>query len=243
MTQKPNIQSYRTFNVPTWVMGILALCYLGLLAALVLLPGVSLLERLRWLDSGICAQLPGHSFYPGGQRLPLCARNTGISLGFMVTLVTLFATGRGRAQRLPTWPIIVILVLGVVGLAIDGFNSFFLDLGMTHLYQPHNLLRLATGLATGLALASVGLPALNSLFWRESNDRRSIPSWKSLLLLVPVLVLSFFAVASQSALILYPVALLSTAGLLAVISSINLTILVALSKRDQTFRRYHELLP
>ncbi len=102
MTQKPNIQSYRTFNVPTWVMGILALCYLGLLAALVLLPGVSLLERLRWLDSGICAQLPGHSFYPGGQRLPLCARNTGIYLGFMVTLVTLYATGRGRVQRLPT---------------------------------------------------------------------------------------------------------------------------------------------
>jgi uncharacterized membrane protein len=241
MAQKPIEEQIHSEH--PWMNGLLALFYLGLLAALVLLPGASLIDRLRWLDSGICAQLPTHSFYPGGERLPLCARNTGIYLGFAATLIALFAIGRGKAQKFPRWPMIVLLGCGVVVLAIDGLNSFFLDLGMTHLYQPHNLLRLATGLATGLALASVGLPALNSLFWRESNDRRSIPSWKSLLLLVPVLVLSFFAVASQSALILYPVALLSTAGLLAVISSINLTILVALSKRDQTFRRYHELLP
>lgn len=243
MAQKPDIQSYRTLNVPPWVVGILALCYLGLLAALVLLPGVSLLERLRWLDSGICAQLPGHSFYPGGQRLPLCARNTGIYLGFMVTLVTLFATGRGRAQRLPTWPIIVVLVLAVISLAIDGFNSFFLDLGLRHLYQPHNLLRLATGLATGLALASLGLPLLNRLFWCEYSEQRSISSWRALVLLVPGLVLSFFAVASQIGLVLYPIALLSTAGVLTMLSSVNLVVIVAVSKRDQMFTRYHELLP
>src|SRR5947209_2021431 len=157
-----------------WVTVLIALCYLSWFAALVFLPGASLLDRLRWLDSGICAQLPTHSFYPGGQRLPLCARNTGIYLGFMVTLLTLYATGRGRVQRLPPWPIIILLACGCFAMVIDGFNSLSLDLGLPHLYQPHNLLRLATGLATGLAVATLILPALNLLMWREYTERRSI---------------------------------------------------------------------
>ena len=128
-------------------------------------------------------------------------------------------------------------------MVIDGFNSFLLDLGLQHLYQPDNLLRLATGLATGLAVATLVLPAINRLFWREHNEKRSISSWMALLLLTPGLILGFFAVASQNVLILYPVALLSTAGILTVLSSINLIVVLALSKRDQTFEHYRELWP
>src|SRR5579875_245164 len=226
-----------------WLNLVLVLFYLGLLAALVFWPGSTLIERLRWLDSGICAQQPSHSFFPGGQQLPLCARNTGIYLGFFVTLLGLIVTGRGRAQKLPRWPIIAALLLGVLAMAVDGFNSLYLDLGLPHLYQPHNLLRLATGMATGLALAAVTVPILNYLFWRESNEQRSVESWSGLLLLLPGLVLSFFAVASQSWIVLYPVALLSTAGLLSVVSGMDLMIIVAVSKRDQTFERYREILP
>ena len=226
-----------------WLNVLLALFYLALLAALVFWPEATLIERLRWLDSGICAQQPSHSFFPGGQQLPLCARNTGIYLGFIVTLLTLIASGRGRVQKLPRWPVIVVLLAGVLAMAIDGFNSLYLDLGLPHLYQPHNLLRLITGLATGLALATLSLPIVNYLFWRESNERRSVESWGALLLLLPGLVISFFAVASQSWMILYPIALLSTAGLLSVVSGINLMIIVAVSRRDQTFERYRELLP
>ena len=169
-------------------------------------------------------------------------------------------------------------------MGIDGFNSFLLDLGLPHLYQPNNLLRLATGLATGLALATLTLPAINHLFWRpysapihaaaspliharndaaassathsshmqggtygqatgKENEKRSISSWLALLLLVPGLLLSFFAVASQSVLILYPVALLSTAGILTAVSSVNLIVILGISKHDQAFERYRELLP
>src|SRR6266566_7075975 len=99
---------------PHGMTGLLGMLYLGTLAALVFLPGASLLDRLRWLDSGICAQLATHSFYPGGERLPLCARNTGIYLGFMVTLITFYATGRGRTQRLPPTSINIALACGVI---------------------------------------------------------------------------------------------------------------------------------
>src|SRR5438270_9255150 len=194
---------------PRGMTGLLGMLYLGTLAALVFLPGASLLDRLRWLDSGICAQLATHSFYPGGERLPLCARNTGIYLGFMVTLLTLYATGRGRVQQLPPWPIIILLVCGGFAMVVDGFNSLSLDLGLPHLYQPHNLLRLATGLATGLAVATLSLPAMNRLFWLTYDEQRSISSWTMLFSYTPALILCFFAVISQSIVVLYPIALLS----------------------------------
>ncbi|GAC1674599.1 MAG: hypothetical protein PVS3B1_14840 [Ktedonobacteraceae bacterium] len=225
------------------LVALLALCYLVLLAALVFLPGQSFLERLRWLDSGVCAQLPTHSLYPGGERLPLCSRNTGIYLGFFLTVTTLYISGRGRAQRLPPWPISGALACGILAMAVDGTNSLLLDLGLPHLYFPHNLLRLATGMLTGLALATLVLPILNQLFWCDYNEQRSIPSWSTLVQFLPALVLCYIALVSQSGLILYPVALLSTLGLLGALGSVNLIAIIAIGKRDQSFVYYRELLP
>lgn len=242
MMEQKAAEKSKTATTSLWVTGSVAVFYLGLLALLIFLPGASLLDRLRWLDSGICAQIPSHSFYPGGERLPLCARNTGIYLGFIVTLIVLYSTGRGRAQRLPPWPMIVVLVGGIVALAIDGFNSLALDLGLPHLYQPHNLLRLATGLSTGLAMALLALPILNQLFWREHNQQRSLPTPKNLLVYLAALILCFFAVASQSIIVLYPLAILSTMGILIALSSINLILIVALSRRSETFEYYRQLL-
>jgi uncharacterized membrane protein len=233
----------RTAGWGSWIIAVLALFYLILLGMLLFLPGGTVLERLRWLDSGICAQLPTHSFYPGGQQLPLCARNTGIYLGFIVTLITLYARKRGRTQLLPPWPIVIVLACGVIAMAVDGFNSFFFDLGLPHLYQPDNLLRLATGLLTGLTMATFLVPNLNRLFWRNYSEERSISSWRALLPFIPLLVLSFFVVASQNWLALYPLALLSTTGLLSALSSVNLIALIAVCRREQSFEHYRELLP
>ncbi len=226
-----------------WVAGGILLLALTIVTTLVFFPGASLLNRMSWLDSGICAQFASHSFYPGGERLPLCARNTGIYLGFLVTLMTLYGKGRGRAQHLPRWPLFGVLVGGVTALAIDGINSFLLDVGIQHLYQPNNLLRLATGLVTGLAMALLLLPMLNRLLWRGYNAMRSVASWQELLHYVPLLVVCFFVVASQNALILYPIALLSTGGVLMALGSLNLIVFVGVSRRDETFEQFRELLP
>ena len=148
---------------PPWLMIASAVALIGLAAVLVFWPGATLLDRLRALDGGICAQLPTHSFYPGGQRLPLCSRNTGIYLGYTITFLFLFLSGRGRATEFPRWPIAIFLGLCILALAVDGFNSLFLDLRLPHLYQPHNLLRLASGLGTGIAMCAILLPVANTL--------------------------------------------------------------------------------
>ncbi len=226
-----------------WVAGGVLLFVLIVLTLVLFFPGASVLNRMSWLDSGICAQSGSHSFYPGGEQLPLCARNTGIYLGFLITLVTLYSKGRGRAQHLPRWPLLLLLLTGVAMLAVDGFNSFLLDMSLWHLYQPNNLLRLATGLITGLAMALLLSPMLNRMFWLGYNEQRSINSWRELTQYLPALIVCFFVVISQNALILYPIALLSTGGLLTVLGSLNLLALVGISKRDETFERYRELLP
>ena len=236
-------QVIKEARMAPWLQGCIACFYFALIAGLALFPGGTLIERLRWLDSGICAQLATHSFYPGGERLPLCARNTGIYLGFLLTLITFYATGRGRAQQLPSWQIILVLACGVLALGIDGFNSLALDLGLPHLYQPNNLLRLTTGLLTGLTLASLALPIFNQLFWRQYNQQRSIGSWQELLLLLPVLVIGGIICVSQQSIALYPLALLSTAGIFSAIGSVNLIAVIAVGKRQETFTRYQELLP
>lgn len=242
MAQRQLLTKWETRPVP-WTVGVTLALMAGAVALLFLLPGSSLLQRLHWLGSGICAQLPTHSFYPGGQILPLCARNTGIYLGFLVTLLTLYASGRGRSQRLPRRSITIVLLCGVAAMAVDGINSLQLDLGMPHLYQPQNVLRLITGLLTGLALAMLGLPWLNRFFWREESEQRSVGSWPLFLLYLPALVVCFFTVTAQTTLVVYPIALLSVTGLIAAVSGLNLLLLVAIKKRDESFTGYLALLP
>lgn len=221
-----------------WGGLVLGLCILAYV------PGEVLLSGLRWLDSGICAHIPSHILSPGGHPLPLCARNTGIYLGLCASLVTCIFTGNGQAQKLPSRPIKLLLGMGVLALGVDGLNSLALDLHLPHLYQPHNLLRLATGLLTGLAIAAFLLPTLNQMLWRHFNATPSLSSWQRLLYtFIPVLTLCFLAAASQSPLVLYPLALLSTVGLLIAVGSINLMGIVLARKRSETFVSYSQLRP
>jgi len=235
-------QITRAQSKPTWIVILLGLFYIGLMLVLLLLPGGTVLDRLRWLDSGICAQVLTHSFSPGGEHLPLCARNTGIYLGLMVTFISIYARGKGRAQRLPPLSIIILCTCGFLALAIDGLNSLALDLHMAHLYQPNNFLRLGTGLITGTGLVLLALPILNQLFWCESNEQHIVASWKESGLLAAVLLCCFIAVISQQALVLYPIALLSTLGLLTALSSVNLIFIISFSKRSETLQYSYQLL-
>ena len=228
---------------PGWLIVALSVVYLVALCALAFLPGATLLERLRALDGGICAQNPTHSFFPGGQQLPLCSRNTGIYIGFAVTFLTLLATGRVRASRFPGKWVLVVLGLAVLLMAEDGFNSFFLDLGLPHLYQPHNLLRLFTGLGTGVAMCSVLLPVTNALIWRDEDERAPFATLGQLALMLPVLLILFLAVGSQLAPLLYPVAILSSFGLVLALSLVNLVFLLSVSRRATTFTSWRQVFP
>lgn len=221
------------------------------LAVLLFAPGGTFLDRLRALDGGVCAQLPGHSFFPAGQQLPLCARNTGIYLGFASTLIVLHKSGRLRASQLPPVPIMLALGACVAFLALDGFNSFFLDLGLPHLYQPQNLLRLATGLGTGTAMAAMVVPVTNGLLWRHDDPQRSFGSWRDLAVMPPVLLgifLTFVLLISPLGglpgdILLYPIAIVSTLGLILALTSVNLVFALGVTNRIGRFSTLRQTFP
>src|SRR5579859_2317494 len=228
---------------PTWLIIGSAGALVILAAVMVFWPGATLLDRLRALDGGICAQLPTHSLYPGGQRLPLCSRNTGIYLGYMIAFIMLFLTGRGRAAQFPRWPMALVMLACIAALGIDGFNSLFLDMRLPHLYQPHNLLRLTTGLLTGASMACFLLPVTNAVLWKNMGDQRSVDSWWQLLQLLPILAFTFLAVWTQTAIFLYPVAILSSLGVMVALCLITLTVIVAISGKACKLSTYRQLFP
>jgi uncharacterized membrane protein len=231
------------FEPPTWLIIGLAVAYVAALAVLAFLPGATLIERLRALDGGICAQAPSHSFWPSGQQLPLCSRNTGIYSGFTATLLVLLVSGRIRASSFPGRWVLVVLAAAVVFMAEDGFNSLFLDLGLPHFYQPHNLLRLFSGLGTGVAMCAIIVPVANTLIWREDDTRSTFKSLGDLLVLLPLLLLIFLAASSPDALVLYPIAIFSSFGLVMALTLVNVVFVLGLTNQVGRFASWRQLFP
>ncbi len=233
----------RVWEPPLWALLALAALYIVALAALIFLPGDTLLDRLRALDGGICSEIPSHSFFPAGQQLPLCSRNTGIYLGFALGFLTLLGAGRVRAARLPRLRVAALLLALVFVMAVDGLNSLFHDLGAPHLYQPQNVLRLLTGLGAGVAMVSFILPVTNGLLWRQEDARPSFRSFAQLAAMLPLLLLTVLAVASQTAWLLYPIAILSSLGLILALTFVNLVFAICFTPLVGHFERWRQVLP
>ncbi len=100
------------------------------------------------LGSAVCHQLPSHSLFIGGHQLPLCARCTGIHLGFWWGLV--FLGSRKRMGLVPNWNFGAILGLGAVLVLADVLSAGF------GLRPGSNLTRLLTGLLLGYGLGGFG---------------------------------------------------------------------------------------
>lgn len=228
---------------PDWLLLVLAAAYVLVLAGLVFLPGATLIERLRALDGGICAQASQHSFFIDGQQLPLCSRNTGIYLGFACTFFTLLVLGRLRSTHFPGKWVFIVLAVAVLFMAEDGLNSFFLDLGLPHLYQPFNTLRLISGLGAGVAMCAVIVPVANTLIWNEDSDVASFRDLRQLSVMLPVLLIAFLAVVTQAPILLYPIALLSSFGLVMALSLVNIVFLLGLTNRVGRFATLRQFFP
>lgn len=131
-------------------------------------------SALHWLGYGLCHQLPERSFFGGGVQLPVCARDTGIYLGFCVSLVLISLLHRPERPRgFPTTWGWVAFALMFGSMAVDGGTQF------VGLRASTNELRLITGLLSGFAIGMLITPMLNDTAWRVSNNRRVLdPLWR-----------------------------------------------------------------
>jgi uncharacterized membrane protein len=182
-----------------------------LVGLLLVIPGFSLEQKLFALMHGICDQR--HTLTLGDVTLPLCARDTGIYLGVVLTATVSYVRGRGRAAAFPPWYIVVALGLLVLAMAVDGVNSTANTIGAPTLYEPRNDLRLLTGLGFGLALATLLFTGANHALWRDARTEQPlIGSWADLGLILGVLLAVGLALLADLAWLAWPAALASVLG-------------------------------
>ena len=192
----------------------------------------------------VCHRIPSHSFFIAGRQLPLCARCSGTFLGALAGLVgQAVVLKRRRTAGFPRGPILA-LMLGFVALwGFDGFNSYMsMSLGRPFLYPPQQWLRLATGTLTGVTLSGILWPTLNFSLCADPTPEPSVRTWRDLGLLLLLAGGMALLVWSRWPPLLYPVALLSAAGVLAMLTGVN-TVLVAMAMGwENRYRRCREAL-
>jgi hypothetical protein len=120
-----------------------------------------------------------------------------------------------RKGGTPGRPVIAVLALLVLFFVVDGFNSFISFFpGAPLLYQPQNWLRLLAGSGMGIAIAVALFPAFNQTVWVDWDPRPAVPGLRSLGGMALLMLLVDLIVLSENPLLLYPLALISAAGVL-----------------------------
>jgi uncharacterized membrane protein len=122
---------------------------------------------LQWMGYGLCHQLPERSFFGGGVQVSVCARDTGIYIGILLSLAMIAAVHRGsRPRGFPTRAGWVAIALMIGAMAIDGVTEY------SGLRPTTNELRLITGLLAGYAIGALIAPMINDELWRGGSRER-----------------------------------------------------------------------
>ncbi|MBI3359948.1 MAG: hypothetical protein HY023_02430, partial [Chloroflexi bacterium] len=103
--------------------------------------------------------------------------------------------------------------------------------GAPHLYEPQNWLRLTTGTLCGLAIGALVLPSFNGTLWRSFDERRVLANFRELGVLLVVAGIMSGLVLTENPIVLLPLALLSSAGVLVLLTMIQVTLWLALFRR------------
>jgi uncharacterized membrane protein len=215
----------------------LSLLFLGL----VLFP-VLVHEDCGVWGAGVCHRITERSFVVAGVQLPLCARCTGIYLGFLATVAVCVLRGRRRPAVLPPRGIMILLLFFLVVVGVDGLNSYFaLFPGFPHLYEPHNTLRVLTGSLEGVALAGLLWPVFHMSLWEIPEETRSIPNLRELgWILLAALGLDLLALWHPPA-SLYPLVLLSLAGLFLALGVVSTLLVSVVARKAGRVTRWREV--
>jgi uncharacterized membrane protein len=221
---------------------VLAVLALAAILVALLAPPHGLLDKADRAAFAVCHRLPERTFHIAGRALPLCARCSGTYLGTIAGLAVLALRGRGRASGFPRLRDAAILALFLLAWAGDGANSFLALLGLPHLYEPHNLLRLVTGALEGLAIASFILPVANLTLWAAPEPARSIETRADLAWLLVGAAVVVALVSSELTVLLYPLALLSGLTIVGLFGLLNGMLVLMLLRREARATRWRPLL-
>ena len=207
-----------------------------------------LLGKADAIGYAVCHRISERSFHIGDRQLPLCARCTGEFNAAAISLI-FFGFASGKKSGMPGWKLGAPLILFFLAFGIDGSNSYLYLLKQTspdafssipNLYIPNATLRLLTGSGMGIALASILFPAFNQTVWRTSNPERAL-DWKKLAALVGIVAVIDLLILTENPLVLYPVAILSTLGVLTLLTIVFTMTWLMIMRQENVFHQLREI--
>lgn len=228
----------------TWLIwAALGALVIVLLTWLLLTPP-GLFGKADAIGFAVCHRIAERSFSLNGHPMPLCARCSGTFIGVLIGIFGPTLLGRRRAALFPAIPILVVLIFFSMVWAFDGLNSYLLlVLGRPFLYETQNWMRVTTGMFHGITLGSLILPVFNSTVWAGPDTRRTIGGVRDLIVMMLVGGALVGLMLTEQPMILYPLAILSVAGVLAALTTINTTMVTLATQRDNAAHTLWQALP
>jgi uncharacterized membrane protein len=199
-------------------------------------------EKARVIGYALCHQLPQRSFFIHEHQTPLCARCTGMYLGFTIGLIFLIIRRRTHAARMPTTAIIAVLIGFMTIMGIDGINSTISIIpGAPQLYHTTNLHRIVTGTLFGIAMCLLFFPVFSTAIWRQPSGERSLKNWRELIGLMLVAFALDAVVLTQADWLFYPITILSIAGPLLLLSFMGAIIVLTMRNLVNNIDRWKQM--
>lgn len=212
---------------------------LALVAAAIIFTGfffnapAGLIGKADAVGYAICHRITSHSFIFGDIQMPLCARCTGIYLGVALGVAVMVGMGRWRHGLFPPMRVIVVMVLFITLMGVDGVNSYLAFIpAIGQFYESQNWLRLLTGTLTGVAVSGLIYPVFNQTLWRNWQDKpivRGLLEWVCIVLAAFIMI---GLVLSNNFYILYPLALLSSGGVVMLMTMTNSVIFMLATRTE-----------
>ncbi|MCF6278147.1 MAG: DUF2085 domain-containing protein [Anaerolineales bacterium] len=222
---------------------IIPLALLAAIAAYLYITPSGLFGKADAVGYAICHRIGERSFHIGERQLPMCARDTGTFTSAAVSLILLSIIGSKRGG-MPAKKIIAVLVAFFLIWAFDGANSYLYLIKQTYpgaleqipnIYIPNNTLRLLTGSGMGMGMAAALYAAFNQTAWKELDMRPALESWRDLGLLIGTMLLIDLAILTESPIALYPIAFISTLGVLTLLTLIFSVVWIMIMHQENTF--------
>jgi uncharacterized membrane protein len=234
-----------TYSTSKWSLIPKAL-FVGIPAAIISLfiavtpPG--LWEKARVIGYALCHQLPDRSFFIHEHQSPLCARCTGMYLGFFIGLIFLIVRRRTHSARMPTTAIISILIGFMTIMGIDGVNSTISIIpGAPQLYHTTNVHRIVTGTLFGIAMCMLFPPVFSTAIWQQPSGDRSVKNWRELFVMILVAFAIDAVVLTQADWLYYPITILSIAGPLLLLGFMGAIIVLTMRNMVNMVDRWRQL--
>ncbi len=201
-----------------------------------------LLGKADAVGYAVCHRIDARSFHIGSLQAPLCARCTGMFLGAMLGIAYLGLVFP-RRSGLPSWKALVVFLPLGLAFAVDGVNSYLhLFPFIPGWYNPSNWGRLLTGTGMGFCIAIAISMAFNQTVWSQVDVRGSLDSWRSILGLLALGGILDLLVLSDVSWILYPLAMISAAGVLILLAMIYGMVWIMLFRRENRYQRLREMI-